>query len=573
MARVVAVALTSITTAVTMTWPLATRMRGSIPLGTEQEATQPVFAIWQLWWIADRFANGFAGYLDAPIFHPNQDVTTYTEPILLLGLGVAPLWALQLPPALIYNLALLSMLTLNGLFAYRLARTLDATFWPALVAAVLAVNLPYGAKVLGVLPSLGFFGVFWTLDGLVRFARTGTRRSAAWAGAGFAVTFLAWQQNAFFLAPVAAAAGFVALRQLRFRREAVRRLLGAGAITAVVLFAVALPSIRVHSQQGFERPAGVVQLLSAHPRDYLTRPAETPVPVPKADPGDTAGLFPGIVLSALALSGALVGWRRSAWRPWVVVLVVGAATSVLLSFGLNVRLGSWRPFATLRTLPPVAELRSPYRAAAIFQVCLVPLAAIALAAIGRSRRRTAVTVLVALTLLSVWENTGPNRFAAIPATPRTAWTTWLGDQPPGTVVTHVPFPSGFRTSDFESEVRRMFAQIDHRVPMVNGYSGYFPVARGSNGDVIQVYLQFLTTMSRDFPKPRLVCILQQNLGATHVVADKPWVAAHAPELDQLSRYLDAVYDDQDVRIYKITPPAGDCDPALFNANGGFLAGP
>jgi hypothetical protein len=107
-------------------WPLPRDLADAIPMGTEQEATVPIFNLWQLWWTADRVPHFFAGYMDAPIFHPNKGVTAYTEAMPLLGALSTPLWAMELPPALVYNLVLLLVLVLNGYFAYRLTRAFDA---------------------------------------------------------------------------------------------------------------------------------------------------------------------------------------------------------------------------------------------------------------------------------------------------------------------------------------------------------------------------------------------------------------------------------------------------------------
>src|SRR3712207_5523737 len=56
--------------ALVATWPLAANLTTAVPRGTEREATVQLLNIWTLWWNADRLAHGFAGYWDAPFFHP-----------------------------------------------------------------------------------------------------------------------------------------------------------------------------------------------------------------------------------------------------------------------------------------------------------------------------------------------------------------------------------------------------------------------------------------------------------------------------------------------------------------------
>lgn len=108
------------------TWPLALQLTSRVPVGTEHEATIPAFSLWNLWWTADRLPHAFTGFLDAPFFHPNEGVTAYSEPMPFLGALVSPLWAAGAPLPLIYNVALLVVLTLNGVFAFRVARALAA---------------------------------------------------------------------------------------------------------------------------------------------------------------------------------------------------------------------------------------------------------------------------------------------------------------------------------------------------------------------------------------------------------------------------------------------------------------
>src|SRR5687768_1644436 len=147
--------------ALVATWPLATTLLTAVPLGTERESTVPLLNIWTLWWNADRAAQGFAHYWDAPFFFPFDGVFTFSEPQTLIGLAVAPLWAVSAPPALIYNLAVLGMLTLNGIFAYRLARALHVPRLPALLAGLLTVTLPFLANMSGVSHLLPIFGLLW----------------------------------------------------------------------------------------------------------------------------------------------------------------------------------------------------------------------------------------------------------------------------------------------------------------------------------------------------------------------------------------------------------------------------
>src|SRR4029453_14850063 len=222
-------AVVSFLASILATWPMAANLTTSVPLGTELEATVPFFNIWELWWTADGLQHAFARDWDAPIFSPNAGAFTFSEPQPLTGLLVAPLWELGATPALIYNIALLLMLTLNGVFAYRLARALNAPRLAALVGGVLMVTMPFVAKVEGALHLAALYGILWTLEGLVKFSRRGSLRHAAWVAAGLVVQYLTCEQYALMFLPFAVAAGVVALAQLGYRKDAIFRLAGAGA--------------------------------------------------------------------------------------------------------------------------------------------------------------------------------------------------------------------------------------------------------------------------------------------------------------------------------------------------------
>lgn len=134
--------------AVATTWPLLPSIASALPLGTEHEATVPLFNLWTLWWDADRVPHGFQGLWKAPIFNPLEGTFTFSELLLLQGVTLSPLWLLGIPPAAIYNLAILLTLACNGLATGSLARALGAPRRAALLAALAGVTLPYTAKVL-----------------------------------------------------------------------------------------------------------------------------------------------------------------------------------------------------------------------------------------------------------------------------------------------------------------------------------------------------------------------------------------------------------------------------------------
>ncbi len=302
--------------ALVATWPLLPSLASALPLGTEHEATVPLFNLWTLWWDADRVPHGFLGLWNAPIFHPLEGTFTFSEPLLLQGAALSPLWWLGVRPAAIYNLAILATLVCNGLATGSLARALGAPRRAALLASLAGVTLPYTAKVLGVLPVLPLFGTVWALAALVRFGEKGGWRPATLAVVSFAAQFLAGEQMALLSLPFLLLAGLVALAEQRFRTRAVVALGATAILGALLLTPIAGKVSFFHEKYGFTRSEEIVAALSAQPGDFITRPASSYLAFPpreNAFEGDTGGLFPGFLLLGLGAGRSLrsPGARRS----------------------------------------------------------------------------------------------------------------------------------------------------------------------------------------------------------------------------------------------------------------------
>jgi hypothetical protein len=413
---------------------------------------------------------------------------------------------------------------------------------------------------LGVVNLIPAFGFLWTLDGLVRFSRSGSAGHAAWTAAGFLATYLTCQQYALMFVPFAAAAGIVALWQRHFEWRSILKLGVAGAVAGLIVLWIALPALKLHEELGFTRSELVVQRLSARPVDFLTRPETATVPFPPAHAleEDTGGLFPGAILSVLAIAGAVIGIRDPRRRRWTVVLVGITLGAMVLAMGYNFGFGSLSPFGLLRSvMPGFSELRSVFRFAVIMQAMLPVLAVFALAALpGRSKWAGALLVAV-LALAGAAENLSvPQGLIAVPESPRTAWTQWLKSRDDVVGVAHVPFPPGLKVKDYEVEAWRMYAQIDHAKPIVNGYSGYFPPG----------YTDFQLDMALRFPAADLLCELNRGLEVDTLVADRPWLEAHADDMKTVGGMLQPLYDDADVQIYRINTTEEQCkrETALNN---------
>ncbi|MBA3471176.1 MAG: hypothetical protein H0T53_16190 [Herpetosiphonaceae bacterium] len=557
--RVLLVGLAYLIAALVVTWPLATTMTTAVPRGTEREGTVPLFNLWVLWWNADRASQGWAGYWDAPIFYPTPSTFAFSEPQPLTGLITTPLWSLGVPPVLIYNLTVLGILLLNGLMAYRWGRAVHQAPSSAFLMGLLAIGAPLIMNFLGVLPLLPIFGMFWILEGLARFSQSESWSAALWTAAGTIVLFLSSQQLSYLFAPFALGAGIVAVGMRRWQPRAALRLGVSSLLAVAIILAIAIPALTRLHMFGFSRSDRIVAALSASPGDFLTRPETALLSIPPHATSDTGGLFPGFGVALLAALGIIQAVRRkgSGWAWVMVAMVVGGA---VMAGGLKLNIGGWQPFDTLRSsIPGLAQIRSPFRFAIVMVVGLVGLAGYGAHMLGGRlasplRGRLVVAILAALAIL---ENLAlPLPLTAIPLEPARPWTAWIQTQT-APVLAHVPFPAGVHVAEYEIETQRMYAQIAHHAPLVNGYSGYFPQAIAPDSQIVPTYTQFQLAMAEDFPRYELLCVLQKNLEVTHVVADRPWVEAHSAALLQETRMVRQYADDQ-VVIYTITLAPTDC---------------
>jgi hypothetical protein len=539
------------------TWPLVGHLGTAVPLGTETAPTIPLFDVWTLWWSGQRLWHGYVDLWNAPIFHPTAGTFTFSEPMLLPGLLAAPLFALRAPPALAHNLVLLAVLAANGVFACRLTRALGVARLPALLAGMMMVALPFLAKLQGELPLLALFGTLAALDGLVRFGAGGRGRHAAAALGGVLAQALCCQQLALFALVFTGGAAVVALAERRWDRQSVARLAGAALTVAVVLAAVARVPLAVHAQLGFGRDQALVQSLSAWPADFLSRPAGAILGFPPREDvaAFTQGLFPGIIVLALAVAGALAPSPAGRWRWWRWYLIGACLVGFVLALGLNLSILGGHPFALLRHLPGFVEIRSVFRCAVFVQMHLVLLAGFGLSALLRRcsgwppRRAAALTLAVGL--LAAIENLSlPAPLLGLPRAASNPATAYLARQPPGTVVVHVPFAAGGDVEQLAVETWRMLAQIEHGQPLVNGYASHFPA----------LHREFLFAMAASFPEHTLACALRRVFGADLLVVDRPWLSDHRDGFVPLLTMLEDAYADESVAIFRLVPSDAECPP-------------
>ncbi|HEY8153710.1 MAG TPA: hypothetical protein VII72_06230 [Myxococcota bacterium] len=523
----------------------------------------PFASAWSLWWTADRVAAGFRSFWDAPIFFPTPQSYAFSEPMLLEGLAAAPLQWLGASPVLACNLILLAALVSNGAFALALLRSLGLAPLAAIAGGALLCLLPFVHHELGVLTLVPLAGVLATLHALLAFSRRATLPRGLRLGIAFAAAYFLCGQNALFLALVAGPAALCLASRAHLAPRSLLALAVAAATAAVLLLPIAKTQIDVRRTHGFARPARLVALGAAAPRDFWRAPTAPLLPFPgvhaAADPNQRA-LFPGALKLALALAGLAWGLRRADTRRFTAFLLATAAGAVALSMlpGWDSLGGAHRVLRAL--VPGLAQVRSFWRASMLMQVATALLAAAGIQALAEAARRPlapaarrAAKAAVIAVALAASAELWPPAPGLSPAPSREAWRPWLDavEQrlPPGAALVHLPVPASEAVADYEETARAMLLATAHGRPLVNGYSSYFPSG----------YRAFARFM-RGCPAPEAWSLLHE-VGLRLLSIRSSWLAADpgCGPAEPLYRRA-AAYPELDVELWEAvnaSPPGPD----------------
>ncbi len=469
---------------VVATWPLAAApfSRLFAPIGPGD----PYLNLWILGWDLGTISRDPAALLtgrvfDANIFFPAAGTLAYSDHLLLPALIVWPLWAATGHLVFCYN-ALLFLSWWGGALAmFAFAREATGSrpgallagiawgFWPFRPAHLLHLQL----QALYFLPLAFLF--------LHRVVAARRRRDALGLGVMAALQGIAsvyWGVIGAIGLGVAAAA--LAVTGGRWRARTVRRLALAGLVGIVLIAPAVWPYWQVQRREGFSRNLYEAAQHAATPASYLRVPpgnlawGTTGIlrPVrqgPRSGPEQE--LFPGLVLVALAALGAWRGWRGDA-RPLVAAMAATAATGFFLSLGPE----GVRPlYAALhRSLFGFDAIRAPARFGVLVTFGLAPLAALAIRELHAPRggalvRRgsLAAAMLVALAGAEYLNVPVPSVPAPPASTPAGQWLARA--EGPGAVL-YLPL------DDDAGNTAAMVQSLEHRRPIVNGYSGQRPAS-------------------------------------------------------------------------------------------------
>ena len=495
----VTIGLVAICAAVALTWPVA--LHPSSRLGAPVGPGDPFLNLWILGWDLgttshDPLALLTGRVFDANIFFPAERTLAYSDHLILQAALVWPLWATTGDVVLCYNALLVLSLAACVMAMYAFARLLTGSRGGALVAGLAWGFMPFHFAHLLHLQLQSLYLLPLAFLCLHRLVAARRRRDAVALGvaAGLqAISSVYWG----VVGAVAIAVGTVALNVAvgRWRSALmVRRLLLAGVVGGVLVAPFAWPYWQVQQREGFARNLYEAAQHEAVAASYLRVPPGNLLygrtgwlrPGP-ATPGAAAGqpegpeqeLFPGFVLLGLAAVGA---WRgvRGARRPAAVTLLCVAGAGGVLSFGPD---GARGLYALLhRVVFGFQAVRAPARFGVLVAFGLAGLAAMGVEAIerrwrarrpgreagalGPGARVTALAVGVAVLVALEYVN------VPVPTVPAPARRT-----PVGQWLAAAPGPGAVLYLPLDGDAGNTVAMVDalqHRRPVVNGYSGQRP---------------------------------------------------------------------------------------------------
>ncbi len=514
-----------------MSWPLVVDLANAGPMDRPDGRLNA----WILAWAGPTLWSQPAQVFQAPAFHPLPDALAFSENLLLPAALVAPLQAAG-GPVLAYNVALLGSLLLSGLGAYLLVRRASGDRLAAFVAGAYFAAGPHRWTRLSHLHAQVTVFLPLALLALDRFWERRTLRRALVVGLMLALQGLASiYLGAITAAALAVALGVALLGGLRPRDLA--RLAASFLLAAAILWPVVSPYLRMRAFQGQEFTLETVSTYAASLPSYAAAGTTAWGPLTQrlldaADVRDT--LFPGLAALALGIAGLCAAPRR-----YRAVAVAASVVAVAFSLGPDT--------ALYRFLHEHVVLVRGVRALARFS--LVPVLALSvLAGLALSGRRR-IVVLGALGLMMVESANLPLRLQRYDG-PSPAARRLAGQE--GAVLV---LPLG------ADDTRAMLDGLAHRLPLVNGDSGFIP----------RPFDRAMELFERGVDAEGLRFL--RAVGVRHVVAPGSGEGPSGPlALDGLTPVADAGGE----RVLAVTPgpssavvPEGEPVPTWF-ARGGIL---
>jgi hypothetical protein len=501
--------------AIVMTWPLAPNISTAVAYPGD-----PFITTWVMDWDWYATFHQPLRLFDSNLFYPARYSLAYSENLYGIAFFLFPFRAIGVSPIAAHNLAILAGFALSGLAAYWLGRLITGSAMAGVTAGVFYAFLPYRFTHL---PHVHYVWG-WTLPvllaSLLWYSQKPTWPRALLFGTAFLLNGLSNVHWLFFGSVAIAVA--VAIVRPRILPIAV-----CGGAAALAVAGFLYPYYEAARMYGMQRSWSEAMAFSAHPSDWLASNSHNRVYdfLRKPDVDPELWLFPGAL--SLVLGGVAFAARDRKWLPiagtWIAIGFFG-------SLGLHTIFHRF----LFTYVPGFRSMRVPARWAVIAYVGLAMLVAIGSAVLARKRTWVHVAVAAAF-VVELW-SAPVLWYIAIPDVPPVE--RWIAENRPRAIV-ELPI-----TPDLDYGA--MLRSTAHHVPMVNGYSGFFPPE--------YVRIQNLDSQRSDALADEL-----RRIGVSHIIV-------HADSFDAAGRaWISRAIASQKIafqRRFGRSPPSAELDAML-----------
>ncbi|MFN9720706.1 MAG: hypothetical protein ACK58L_18565 [Planctomycetota bacterium] len=506
-----------------------------IPTTREGSATVPLFNVWTMQWNLVSLTHAESRYWNAPIFYPMPGTFAFSEPQPLTMVLLPAKW-LGASPAVLYNVYLITSLSLNGIVAFRLLQLLSCRWMTSVACAIGMTLLPIVHHQLDVLQLVSIWPELWLLCCLLQCSQLLTEQQrplSAWITCAVQTSLAIFccaatcLHHALFVVMVLFCSGWLLVlprifavftnRRVAFeagvadgevdesdleadrgpvsvpvRMLAGRCLLFVG-LTTVAVALLVLPWLRpmrmILRSHEFQRSEKLVGQLSVEAKDLMHAGSGNLFPTlsPQGKRpwyGSPGNIRLGLAMMAIPLVILCRSQKRPGRLPDAFFLLVWTLAAGSLAMGIHLQFGDIRLWPILvKWIPGLAQIRSAFRFLFFYQIGILLLAALALDTLSGGLRRTsrwcslcAVLYVVGLGLLAFEICPSPLRTVRVSADSETlAWIRKLsGLATKNRSVLILPYARSSEVEDFEETTRWMLSMVDTDLKMVNGYSGFFP---------------------------------------------------------------------------------------------------
>jgi len=545
------------------------------PLAGRLAAPDTRLNLWILWWAQHALLNDPRSLFDANVFWPAKSALAGSEHMLALAILTLPLRLLTDDAVVVYSGAIVLTSILTGLSTYALVRWITRDSLAALIAAAVAVLMPWRTSELVHLQllTIGILPLVWLYCMRV-LSEPFSLRVAATLALVWAVQLFSSYYAAYLALFSTAALVIVVMWVLRPRRSQWLGVAVATAIPALALAALSIPYLRTQGAEAVLLRGEMPRSLA--PSWVLGR--LTPSRWLGAGPGawDRGYELPlavlvlataGIVTALLACSRTRVSRMEPPARARLAAVagvVTACVVGLVMSFGWTLTIGDLEIPLPARFasawIPGFANLRGGLRWTLVVCVAAPVLAGIGIATLraAAEMRGTAAARAVALACAVVLiADLRPPRLAVTAAyaarTDEMPGLHALAKLPSGPVL-DVPWPQNLVANSMIA-TEYMVASTVHAMPILAGYTAYAPRS-----------YDLLLRAARNLPRPDAVRRLQALTGLR-------WIVLHERALEEAERAawqlaamqvpLVLAYRDDALTIYEA--PAVAADPRVLAA--------